>query len=183
MAAAARAFDASRVACRVLRGRVRRSKRRTLLRLRLERVGSVGDFDLRASAVRGPQPCALARAITRLRAPACEDSLEPGAIGVLVWRGCERLGASASGRGRGTKQWTRAEFRSRKRGSFAPIAQLDRASDFGSECRGFESLWACSFQSHGPEGFVQHSRAGLASACGESHWWRTGLHVRRSQRG
>ena len=25
----------------------------------------------------------------------------------------------------------------------APVAQLDRASDFGSECRGFESLRAC----------------------------------------
>ncbi len=41
-------------------------------------------------------------------------------------------------------RWTWRRNRSRKRGQFAPIAQLDRASVFGTECRGFESLWACN---------------------------------------
>ncbi len=44
------------------------------------------------------------------------------------------------------RRWTWRRNRSRKRGQFAPIAQLDRASVFGTECRGFESLWACSLR-------------------------------------
>src|SRR5436190_24141918 len=58
-------------------------------------------------------------------------------------RGLADCGIAVETRANAAKGCGRAAAGRISSGTFAPVAQLDRASDFGSECRGFESLRAC----------------------------------------